>query len=96
MRCRSAREGIKLSAGSGSSGLQDNENTASRRLGQASFTNLMNISAGHGEQLSAVPSPSGAGFGEACSALVFQDTIQAAKKLDAAKPAFARIHHRLE
>ena len=86
----------QISAGVWFQRLQDNENTASRQLGQASFTSLTTFLQGTVEQL-----PGGAQArlnwaGEAVRRLVRRGRHPAAPQSDAAARPAPRVHHRLE
>jgi hypothetical protein len=56
--------------------LQDNENTASRRLGQASFTSLQTFLQGTVSSFQAVPNPTELGWRSLFGAWYFQDVIK--------------------
>ena len=75
--CSISRGMHQISAGVWFQRLQDNENTASRRLGQASFASLTTFLQGTVKPFQVVPKPNGTWAGEACSAPgMSQDTIQ--------------------
>jgi hypothetical protein len=56
--------------------IQDNENTASRRLGQASFTSLTTFLQGTVSSFQVVPDPTELGWRSLFGAWYFQDTIR--------------------
>jgi hypothetical protein len=66
----------QISAGVWFQRLQDNENTASRRLGQASFTSLQTFLQGTVSSFQAVPSPSELGWRSLFGAWYFEDSIK--------------------
>jgi len=61
--------------------LQDNENTASRKLGQASFTSLRTFLAGTVSTFQAVPNPTELGWRSLFGAWYFRDTIKLRRNL---------------
>ncbi|MBV9508492.1 MAG: TonB-dependent receptor [Acidobacteriia bacterium] len=61
--------------------IQDNENTASRRLGQASFTSLTTFLQSTVSSFQAVPNPSELGWRSLFGAWYFQDTIKLRRNL---------------
>jgi hypothetical protein len=71
----------QLSAGVWFQRLQDNENTASRRLGQASFTNLTSFLQGVVSAFQAVPNPTELGWRSLFGAWYVQDAIKLRKNL---------------
>ncbi|MDQ1470401.1 MAG: hypothetical protein QOJ99_1881 [Bryobacterales bacterium] len=66
----------QLSAGFWLQRVQDNENTASRRLGQASFANLQTFLAGTTTSFQVVPSPTELGWRSLFGAWYVEDTIK--------------------
>ncbi len=71
----------QLSFGAWFQPLQDNENTASRRLGQASFTSLTTFLQGTVSSFQVVPNPSELGWRSLFGAWYFQDNIRLAPNL---------------
>ncbi len=61
--------------------VQDNENTASRRLGQATFTSLATLQAGTVSTFQVVPAPNELGWRSIFGAWFVQDTIRVHKNL---------------
>ncbi|MEO5922601.1 MAG: carboxypeptidase-like regulatory domain-containing protein [Bryobacteraceae bacterium] len=61
--------------------MQDNENSASRRLGQATFATLTTFLQGTTTNLQAVPNPSGVGFRSLFGAWFVDDTIRLRRNL---------------
>ena len=66
----------QISAGVWFQRIQDNENTASRRLGQASFTSLQTFLQGTVTTFQVVPAPNELGWRSLFGAWYFQDTIK--------------------
>ena len=71
----------QISAGVWFQRLQDNENTASRRLGQASFASLTTFLQGTITSFQAVPNPTALGFRSLMGAWYFQDAIKVRRNL---------------
>jgi hypothetical protein len=61
--------------------VQDNENTASRRLGQATFTSLATLQAGTVSTFQVVPAPNELGWRSIFGAWFVQDTMRLRKNL---------------
>jgi hypothetical protein len=71
----------QISAGVWLQRLRDNENTASRRVGQASFTSLQTFLQGTVSSFQVVPNPSALGWRSLYGAWYFQDAIQLRRNL---------------
>ena len=71
----------QISAGVWFQRLRDNENTASRRLGQASFASLQTFLQGTVTTFQAVPNPSELGWRSLFGAWYFEDTIKVRRNL---------------
>jgi hypothetical protein len=71
----------QISAGVWFQRLQDNENTASRRLGQASFANLQTFLQGTVTTFQAVPNPTELGWRSLFGAWYLQDAIRIRRNL---------------
>jgi hypothetical protein len=61
--------------------MQDNENSASRRLGQATFTNLTTFLQGTVSNFQVIPNPTGIGFRSLFGAWFVDDTIRVRRNL---------------
>lgn len=66
----------QISLGAWLQPLQDNENTASRQLGQASFTSLQTFLQGTVNNFQAVPNPTELGWRSLLGAWYFEDTVR--------------------
>jgi hypothetical protein len=66
----------QISAGVWFQRVQDNEDTASRQLGQASFASLTDLSARHGDIVSSGAGPERAGLAQLFGAAYFEDAIK--------------------
>lgn len=71
----------QLSVGGWFQRMQDNENSASRRLGQANFANLTTFLQGTTSNFQAIPAPSGLGFRSSFGAWFVDDTIRVRNNL---------------
>ena len=74
--CRSAKGIHQISAGVWFQRLQDNEDTASRQLGQASFASLQTFLQGTVTTFQVVPNPNELGWRSLFGAWYFEDTIK--------------------
>ena len=71
----------QLSVGAWFQRMQDNENSASRRLGQATFANLTGFLQGTPTNFQVIPNPSGLGFRSLFGAWFVDDTIRVRRNL---------------
>lgn len=71
----------QISAGVWFQRMRDNENTASRRLGQASFASLTTFLQGNVTTFQAVPNPTALGWRSTFGAWYFQDAIRLRRNL---------------
>ena len=86
----------QISAGIWFQRLQDNEDTASRQLGQASFASLTTFLQGKVTSFQVVPTPSELGWRSLLGAWYFEDTMKLRPNLTLAGGHPARIHQRME
>ena len=96
MACRSSKDAIRSAPACGSSGIQDNEDTASRQLGQASFASLQTFLQGTVTSFQVVPDPNELGWRSFFGAAYFEDAIKMLSESHVPSGPALRIHHRLE
>src|SRR6185369_7485883 len=71
----------QLSVGAWFQRMQDNENSASRRLGQATFASMTTFLQGTTSNFQVIPTPSGLGFRSLFGAWFVDDTIRLRRNL---------------
>ncbi len=76
--------------------MQDNEDTASRQLGQASFTSLTTFLQGTVSSFQVVPNPTELGWRSFFGAWYAEDVMKLRRNLTVRVGSALRIHERLE